>query len=67
MTSLLCQSSFSYRLPIHIWIDIFSFWQRKLFYIETDDDDMSDSDLTEDEDEEDDEIDEEDEDQEMDE
>jgi hypothetical protein len=48
MTSLLCNSILSYRLPLHLWIDIFSFWKRKQFYIEMDDDDMSDGDIDDD-------------------
>jgi hypothetical protein len=47
LTSLLCGSVFSTRLPFHIWFYIFSFWQRKNFRIESDDDDMSDGDINE--------------------
>jgi len=46
MTSFLCDSTLSYCLPLHVWIYIFSFWQRKQFYIEHDDDDLSDGDLS---------------------
>jgi len=45
ITSLLCNSILSYHLPLNIFIYIFSFWQRKQFYIEIDDDDMSDGDI----------------------
>jgi len=48
ITSLLCNPVFSKQLPFHIWIYIFSFWQRKNFCIESDDDDMSDGDFDED-------------------
>jgi hypothetical protein len=43
MTSLLCQSSLSKFVPLHIWIYIFSFWKRKDFYLESDDDDFNDN------------------------
>ena len=48
MASLLCNSQFSKILPMHIWIDIFSFWQRKKFKNLSDDDDFSDEDYDED-------------------
>ena len=48
ITSLLCNSILSYHLPLIIFIYIFSFWQRKQFYIEIDDDDMSDGDINDD-------------------
>jgi hypothetical protein len=50
MTSILCNSTLSYRLPLHVWIYIFSFWQRKQFYIDYDDDDMSDGEIDDDDD-----------------
>ena len=43
MTTLLCQSSLSKFVPLHIWIYIFSFWKRKDFYLESDDDDFDDN------------------------
>ena len=51
ITSILCNCTLSYFLPLHVWIYIFSFWQRKQFYIEHDDDDLSDGDLSDGEDE----------------
>ena len=42
ITSFLCQSSFPYKLPLHIWVDIFSFWKLKNLDLPTDDDDLSD-------------------------
>lgn len=52
MTSILCNSTLYYFLPLHVWIYIFSFWQRKQFYIDHDDDmsdgDMSDGDMSDD-------------------
>jgi len=31
MSSLICQTGFSIKLPLYIWRDIFSFWQREHF------------------------------------
>ena len=45
ITSLLCNSVFSTRLPFHIWVYILSFWQREHFHIEFNEDDMSDGEV----------------------